>query len=91
MARVLRRAAWAVLLVAWLPASCGKDGDSGTSASSAPQVSSCSSVVYRGVTYSNLGCAPGVASFTATITQGGNTACFNITCASGCISTARVC
>jgi hypothetical protein len=54
-------------------------------------VTGCNSVTYQGATYSNLGCAPGIASFTTQITQAGQSACFNITCSAGCVSSVRVC
>jgi hypothetical protein len=68
---------------------CGSD--SPTASSNNVVVTGCNTVTYQGNTWSNLGCAPGVASFTATITTGGRTACFQVTCSSGCISTARAC
>jgi hypothetical protein len=80
----------ACLLLAFWLAGCGKDGDSGTSSSSGPQVAGCSSVVYRGVTYP-VTCNPGVASFTVSISTAGNSACFNVTCSAGCVSSVRVC
>jgi hypothetical protein len=64
--------------------------DGPTSPSSTPQIAGCNSVSYQGTTYSNLGCAVGIASFTSTITQNGRTASFSITCSGGCISTVRV-
>jgi len=49
----------------------------------------CNLVSYKGVTYTITGCnQPGVASFNVTITQGGNTASFRITCSGGCIGSA---
>lgn len=88
---VRRRLALAgVLLLLLVPISCG-EGDDGTGPSSAPQVTGCNSVTYQGATYSNLGCAPGIASFTTQITQAGQSACFNITCSAGCVSSVRVC
>lgn len=64
--------------------------DGGTG-SSAPEIVGCNSVLYRGVTYGNLGCAPGIASFTVSGSQNGNSFCFNITCSAGCVSGVTVC
>lgn len=91
---VLRRNLCRLALLALIaPSGCG--GDSGTSpsgTSSTPQITSCNALTYKGTTYSNLGCAPGIASFTSTISVGGSApACFNITCSAGCVSAARVC
>lgn len=88
--RMRRLAPLALLVALMLPAACG-DGDSTTGSSSAPTVVACNSVSYKGTTYTNLGCAPGIASFQVTITQSGQTACFSVTCSAGCVSSARVC
>ena len=86
-----RRLAWAgILFLLVIPISCGDD-DGATGPSSGPQVVGCNSVSYDGATYSNIGCAPGIASFSTTITQAGRTACFNVTCSAGCVSSVRVC
>ena len=55
-----------------------------------PEIVGCNSVKYKGYTYTNLGCAPGIASFNVTTTQGGHTASFHITCSGGCIATVSV-
>lgn len=55
-----------------------------------PEIVDCNSVKYKGYTYTNLGCAPGIASFNVTTTQGGHTASFYITCSGGCISSVEV-
>lgn len=70
---------------------CGDKKSSTTAPSNTPTVTACNSISYQGATFTGLGCSPGVASFTATTTQNGRTACFNITCSAGCISAARVC
>lgn len=90
MERLVRRSIWVVLVLALLPTGCGKDSGTSPSASSSPQVTGCSSVLYRGTTYP-ITCAPNVASFTLSISTAGNSACFNITCSAGCVSSARVC
>ena len=81
---------------------CGGSKSSGGStptspspSSTSPQITGCNNVSYQGQAYSwgsGQGCnMSGVASFQTTITQAARTVCFNITCASGCISTVRVC
>ena len=71
---------------------CGGSSDAPTasSQSSAPQITGCNSVAYKGTTFSNLGCAPGIASFDATINQNGVTAKFHVVCSSGCVSSVTV-
>ena len=94
MSLLQRRLCRLVMLSLIAPSGCG-GGDSGTSpssTSSTPQITSCNALTYRGTTYSNLGCAPGIASFTSTISIGGSApVCFNITCSAGCVSSARIC
>ena len=89
-----RRLCRLAVLALIAPLGCG-GGDNGTSpsaTSSTPQVTGCNALTYRGMNYSNLGCAPGIASFTSTISIGGSApVCFNITCSAGCVSTARIC
>jgi hypothetical protein len=88
----LRRQLLALLvacIIAAVGLACSKDG--GTSPSSGPTVSGCNSVTYQGFTYTTSGCTGGVLSYQTTIGQSGHTACFNITCSSGCVSTAKVC
>ncbi|MBM4167744.1 MAG: hypothetical protein FJ215_01095 [Ignavibacteria bacterium] len=55
-----------------------------------PEIVGCNSVKYKGVTFSNIGCAPGIASFDVSITQGGVSASFHVTCSGGCISSVTV-
>jgi len=55
-----------------------------------PEIVGCNSVKYKGVTFSNIGCSPGVASFDVSISQGGVSASFHVTCSSGCISSVTV-
>jgi hypothetical protein len=81
-----------VATVLLLLPSCGSDDSTG---SSAPEIAGCNSVRYQGYTF-NLGfagggCAPGVASFTQSGSQGGQSYCFNVTCSNGCISGVTVC
>jgi hypothetical protein len=75
-----------VLALVW--GGCSSDGGTG---SAAPEIVGCNSVRYQGVTYGSLGCAPGIASFTVSGSQNGNTFCFDITCSAGCISGVTVC
>lgn len=63
----------------------GCKGDDATRASAEPEIVGCNSVLYQGVTYSNLGCAPGLLSFTVEGSQNGRSFCFDITCSGGCI------
>ncbi|MBU2446187.1 MAG: hypothetical protein KJ666_11555 [Bacteroidetes bacterium] len=55
-----------------------------------PEIVGCNSVKYKGVTFSRIGCAPGIASFYVTATQGGVTGNFHITCSGGCILSVTV-
>lgn len=79
------------LAAALMMPACGGDDGGVSGPSGQPQVLACNTVSYQGITYSSLGCAPGIASFTSTITTQGRTVCFNVTCSGGCVSAVRVC
>lgn len=53
-----------------------------------PEITGCNTIKYKGKTYSNVGCAPGIRSFTI---EYGDGACFNVTCSGGCISSVTLC
>lgn len=64
---------------------------SGCKKDEVPKIVDCNSVEYKGETYNNIGCAPGVASFDVDITiQDGPSASFHVTCSDGCIATVAV-
>lgn len=77
----------AIMFVSIIYISCSKNDDK---QSDIPEIVGCNSVKYKGYTYTNLGCAQGIASFDVTTTQGGHTASFHITCSNGCISSVTV-
>lgn len=53
---------------------------------SKPEIVGCNSVEYKGTTFSNLGCAYGIASFDISGSQNGKEFDFHIECENGCIS-----
>jgi len=53
-----------------------------------PEIVGCNSVKYKGITYTNLGCEPGLRSFDISTSQG--PASFHIECSKGCISKVTV-
>ena len=53
-----------------------------------PEITGCNTIKYKGKAYSNVGCAPGIRSFT--IDYGGGV-CFNVQCSGGCISSVSLC
>ena len=55
-----------------------------------PEIVGCNSVKYKGTTFSNIGCAPGIASFDVAINQNNVMANFRITCSGGCVATVTV-
>lgn len=55
-----------------------------------PTIVGCNSVKYKGYTFTQLGCAPGIASFKTSGTQNGHEFSFFITCSGGCISSVEV-
>ena len=60
--------------------------------SNTPQITACNTVVYRNVTYADMGCRVGIASFTSSLSIGGSPpVCFNVTCSAGCVSAVRIC
>jgi len=81
--RIAMLIALAIVSVMIIFLACGKEDEK-------PQIVGCDSVKYKGFTYTNLGCRPGVASVDVTTTQNGHTASFHITCSGGCISSATV-
>lgn len=52
-----------------------------------PEITGCNTIEYDGKTYSNVGCAPGIASFDVSINDSPT---FHVTCSSGCISSVRL-
>ena len=74
-----------VFVLVSLCVGCKKDEPT-QPASDKPEIVGCNSVKYKGVTFANLGCAPGIAGFDVDITQNGASASFHITCSGGCIS-----
>ena len=94
MSPLQRRLSTILTIALVAPVGCGgsDNGTSPSSTNSTPQVTGCNAVTYRGATYPNLGCAPGIASFTSTISINGSApVCFNVTCSAGCVSSARIC
>ena len=77
----------AIVFVSIICMGCSKKDDE---KDDKPEIVGCNSVKYQGYTYTNLGCAQGIASFDVTTTQGGHTASFHITCSGGCISSVTV-
>ena len=79
----------AILLSLSLP-SCG--GDNGTGPSDTPpQITGCTTVSYQGVSFPSTACQMGATSATINGTVNNVTACINITCSAGCISSATLC
>ncbi len=57
-----------------------------------PKITGCNSFEYKGRTYTNVGCEPGIRSFNYTITINGvKSPCFHIECSGGCISSVSLC
>jgi hypothetical protein len=82
-------ALWIVGAAAALTVAACKD-DSTEPASQTPQIAGCNSVTYKGTTFTNIGCAPGIASFDVEISQNGVSGHFHITCTGGCVATVTV-
>jgi hypothetical protein len=96
----LRRQVLGLLVAGMIGATiaCGGKSNSPTTpsntstSSNIPQITSCNTVVYRGITYADMGCRVGIASFTSTLSIGGSPpVCFNVTCSAGCVSAVRIC
>ena len=79
-----------VLILGLYLFSCKKDDSASTSASTNPEIVGCNSVKYKGTTFSNIGCSPGIASFDVSMSQNGVSASFHIICSNGCISAVTV-
>ncbi|MFC1575956.1 hypothetical protein ACFL5A_04875 [Gemmatimonadota bacterium] len=82
-----RKIVTGIALIVALVVACGDDSPTEPSG---PEIVACNSVRYQGFTYTNIGCAPGIASFDVDITSGTHSASFHITCSSGCVSTVTV-
>jgi hypothetical protein len=70
--------------------SCGGDSETGPS-STGPEVTGCSTVRYQGVNFPVSACGQGASSAQINGTVNGVTACINVTCSAGCVSTATLC
>jgi len=77
--------------------SCGGDSETGPSSTgpaatgSGPEVTGCSTVRYQGVNFPVSACGQGASSAQINGTVNGVTACINVTCSAGCVSTATLC